>query len=157
MTQMLPTVNEIKRQHVELLLPPNENDYENFCKVFQLAFDTSSEIIAQIVNRDLLWRPPLGNSANYYHWAGKDGSEAICALEDYLFYNRDSYWGESFDFTKEEKELRKKFYEHLRNTYTSADHYLDRVCEFFGKEIYLDKDLIQKKVMWVPVKVAETD
>lgn len=155
-------VNNIKLQHLELLLPPDEDNHNLFCYALQIVFDIPEElgnaktdpmtgIMFDVVNYDLIWRPDVDGAANYYQWLTSKTRERdpILSMYSFLFENSEPYYNERYEFSPKEKEIRKRFYEYLRTNYKNADEYIKRVADFLCvpiNELPLSSETMNKKV-----------
>jgi len=176
----LSPVNVVKLDDPDLLLPPakipyegenvtdeqeRENDkihmnnYNLFCKAVRIAFDIQPGILMEtLINFDLLWMPPLEGEdrvspINFYHLINLSVSdpEPIMSVFSFLFEDKDPYYGERYQFTKQDKINRTAFYTHIRKTYKNAQEYISRVNEFLylGVDDNLEYiDAINNKVNW---------
>lgn len=138
-------INAIKLQHPELLLQPDEDDFNMFCYAIQIVFDIPEEIgnakvepmtgiMHDVVNGDFIWRPDVDGAVTYYHWLTLKTRERdpIISMYSYLFQNSEPYYNDPYDFTPDEKANRTKFYRYLRDKYQNAEEYLGRIAGMLG-------------------------
>lgn len=152
-THITMDTNAIKLQHPELLLKPDENNFNMFCYALQVVFDVPEEIgnvtsktydgdsllsltglMYDVVNHDLLWRPDVDGAVTYFHWLTMKTSERdpIISMFSYLFQNSEPYYNDPYEFTATEKDNRTKFYAYLRGKYQNADEYIKRIADMLG-------------------------
>lgn len=159
MSSMIDEVKAIHLSNIELLLPVSykpddlEDTLNKLCGVLMDAFDVPKDSCLRtgLLNRDLLELPEPYNTYhnyNYYQLASLHprDMEPIVSTVYYLFCNRDPIYHDGYDFSKEEKEARKEFYDRLRNKYKNVSEYMERVSSVMFTDIKCYNSLIEKVV-----------
>lgn len=138
----------IKLQHPQLLLKPEENNFDMFCYALQIVFDIPDEIgnaktsertglMYDVVNYDFLWRPNIKGAVTYYHWLTLPTSERepILSMYSYLFQNSEPYYNDPYEFSETALANRNKFYAYLRQKYLNAEQYLEHIAGMLDKDV----------------------
>ncbi len=130
----------------DLLQKCDVNNYNNFTGALMLIFDLDPEIIYNMSNRDLLWRPEtksIDYNMNYIQWITQktDEREPVEEILSYLYRKSDVPWGEPYDFNNREIELRKSHLDKIDKKYGGLKSYLKTVSERLWKEsLYLENN-----------------
>jgi hypothetical protein len=166
---ILDDVQSTWKQYPELLFPVPKDDgekddnenYDNnfslFKQTIKVAFDinfkNSDGLIYHLVDRDLVWRPEIKSSLNYYQWVSSMDTlerEPMLSTWSYLFDKSEPYYHEPYMRDDEEKELLKEFYVYIKKKYRNGKDYFRRVNMMLFNEdddtysYYIDK--IDKKI-----------
>ena len=109
--------------------------FEKFHRALSLVFDVDPKIIEHIAKRDLLEFPDFEanskviqeiepNSFQLLNYYG-EVHDVIGNVIKYLFSDTNMRWNEPYDFTEEEKKLRKEFHARRKQKYASIREYFD--------------------------------
>ena len=136
LSQMKSRMDKIRKDDPDLLLPVEDEDREKFYQALSLAFDVDPKIIRHIGDRDHLEFPDYGKTRdgikpNFFQMINypTEEQDVIGNVLHYLFCDKDMNWGEEYEFSPEEKKLRKEFHLRRKQKYASRREYLDWVTK----------------------------
>jgi hypothetical protein len=142
----------------------DEMSLDIFYHVITVLFDINNDrIVYHASNLDLLWRPTYDESLgdNYFTYliSENDDREPVPSMLSYLFKDTDEEYGEPYEFTEEEVQLRKDFYQYLCDNYKSGQDYIDRVSALLSlnNKSFNDNwgNIIQNKVFAPQILLSE--
>jgi hypothetical protein len=117
-------------------------NYRNFLGTIMVVFDMNPEMLWHLYNLDYLCPPTKARKRlNYIQWLTEPTNERVPVEEtlSYIFRNTDPHWGESYQRTEYEKELRAEHLEKIKTEYGGRNKYLETISERLWMEPnYLD-------------------
>ena len=112
-------------------------NYRNFLGTVMIVFDMNPEMLWHLQNLDYLWRPNTENkNLNYIQWLTSPTSERepVDEVLCYIFKKGDPRYGDPYERSKREHELRKEHLEKIEEEYGGRNKYLESVAERLWQE-----------------------